>query len=154
MRALWFFLHVFGFILWIGGALAVMAMGVGGKRERLEDQGLVVRLQALVYRMLIGPGALVTVVSGFVLTLQMYGQATAVGLSHGLMAMQGLGLIAAIVVFVVALPTSAKLARLEPIGADAAPFHGLRRRLISAGMGSGVLALLALVTGVLYRYRG
>lgn len=154
MRALWFFLHLFGYTIWIGGALAAMTLGIAARRERPEAMGLVVRLQGAIYRALIGPGALATVVSGFVLTLQMYGRATAVGLSPWLMAMQGLGLIAAIVVFVVALPTSAKLARLEPVGPDAAAFHGLRRRLIVAGMGSGSLAALSLVTGVLYRYPG
>jgi len=152
MRALWHFIHTFGYCLWIGGALAAMTLGVAGKRASPEQMGLVVRLQGSLYRALIGPGALASTLSGLVLTLQMYNQATAVGLSTGLMAMQGLGLVGAIIVFVVALPTSAKLSRLEPTGSTGPAFHGLRRRLVVAGMSSGTLAMLALVVGVVYRY--
>jgi hypothetical protein len=153
MRALWYLLHVFGYSIWIGGALAAMAVNIASKREAPEHMGLVVRLQAAIYRSLIGPGALASTVSGFVLTLQMYNQATAVGLSHGLLMMQGLGLIAAILVVVIALPTSAKLARLEPVGPSAPAFHGLRKRLVLASMSAGTLAFAALVAGAFYRYQ-
>jgi hypothetical protein len=152
MRAFWHFVHIFGYSIWIGGALAAMTLGIAGKRASPEQMGVVVRLQGSIYRALIGPGALATTLSGLVLTLQMYNQATAVGLSSWLMAMQGLGLIAAIIVFVVALPTSAKLSRLEPTGSTGPAFHGLRRRLVVAGMTSGTLAVGALVVGVVYRY--
>lgn len=152
MRALWYFIHIFGYSLWIGGALAAMALGVASRREAPDRLAQVVRLQGTLYRALIGPGALASTVSGFVLTLQLYNQATAVGLSHWLMAMQGLGLIAALIVFLVSLPTSSRLLRVEPTGPSAAAFHGLRKRLVIASMTAGTLALLALVAGAGYRY--
>lgn len=153
MRALWHFIHIFGYTIWIGGAFAAMTLGIAGKRASPEHMGLVMRLQGSLYRALIGPGALASTLSGLVLTLQMYDRASAVGLSSWLMAMQGLGLVAAIIVFVVALPTSAKLSRLEPAGSTLPVFHGLRKRLVVAGMTSGMLAVAALVVGVIYRYR-
>ncbi len=152
MSTTWYFLHILGYCVWIGGALAAMAVSIAARRERDEDWGIVVRLQASIYRALIGPGAAVATVSGLILTLRLYNRVSAVGLSHWLMAMQGLGLIAAIMVFVMVLPTSAKLARLEPVGPDAAAFHGLRRRLVTWGMSSSILALITLLTGALYRY--
>jgi len=152
MNQLWYFLHILGYCVWIGGALAAMTVSIAARREPVEQLGVVVRLQAGIYRSLIGPGALASTVSGFVLTLQMYNRATAVGLSPWLMAMQGLGLAAAVMVFIGALPTSAKLARLEPTGPSAPAFHGLRRRMVIWGMSSGMIALAALLTGALYRY--
>lgn len=154
MRSVWYFVHIFGYSIWIGGALSAMALAIASKRERPDELGLVVRLQASIYRALIGPGALASTVSGFILTLQLYNQASAVGLGRWLMAMQGLGLLAALLVFVVALPTSAKLSRLGPTGETAAAFQGLRRRLVMASMTAGTLAVLALVAGALYHRPG
>lgn len=152
MRALWYFIHIFGYSLWIGGAIAAMAIGIAGRREGPESLAAVTRMQGVIHRMAIGPGALASLVSGLILTMQMYNQATAVGLSHWMMAMQGLGLIATLLVVVVALPTSAKVSRLEPTGATAAAFAALRKRLVTVSMLAGTLAVLALLTGAFYRY--
>ena len=127
-----------------------MAISIAGRREAPETMGPVVRLQGAIYRALVGPGALASTVSGFVLTLQMYNQVTAVGLSHWLMAMQGLGVVATLIVLLGAIPTSAKLSRLEPTGPTAPAFHGLRKRMVMLGMLSGTLAVLALVAGAAY----
>jgi hypothetical protein len=151
VRSLWLLLHVLGFAAWIGGALAVMAIGVAVKRERGDYLGVAVRLQGAVYRAVVGPGALAVTVSGFILTLQLYNQAASVGLSPWLMGMQGVGLVAALIVFLAVLPTALKLTRLEPTGSTAEAFQALRRRQVMAGMASSTLALLALVLGVLAR---
>ncbi len=47
---LWLFLHILGFTLWIGGAIAAMVTGVAAKREDRARLGAVVRAQAAVRR--------------------------------------------------------------------------------------------------------
>src|SRR3954465_10352755 len=64
----WLFLHLLGFTLWIGGAIASMVAGGSGKREGREALGVVARAQAAIQKALIGPGALITVLSGLILT--------------------------------------------------------------------------------------
>ena len=153
MKALWYFIHMYGQVAWLGGALAAMTLSLAAKREAPELMGVAVRLQGAIYRVLVGPGALLNVVSGFLLTLQMYSAVTAVGLSHWLMAMQGLGIIAALIALVHTVPTSAKLARLEPVGPTAVAFKAIRKRMILSGMTSSLLGMLALLTSALYQMR-
>ena len=69
----WLFLHVLGFTLWVGGAIASMVAGVSAKREGREGIGVVTRAQAAIQKMLIGPGALLTVLSGLMLTFRATG---------------------------------------------------------------------------------
>jgi len=145
VRSILVFLHLFGQIAWLGGALAAMTIGIASKREQKEHLGPTVRLQSAIYQNLIAPGALVVVVSGILLTLNMYNQATAVGLSRGLMAMQGFGILGALIILVYTLPKSTKLARLEPGGPAAAMFEGLRRKVVMSGMVASTLGVLALV---------
>lgn len=149
MRSILIFLHLFGQIAWLGGALSAMVIGIASKREQKDQIGPTVRLQSAIYRTLIGPGALVVVLSGILLTLQMYNQATAVGLSRPLMVMQGLGILGALIILVHTLPTSTRLARLEPAGPGAPIFEALRRKVVMSGMISSTLGMLALIAGVL-----
>jgi hypothetical protein len=153
MRAFWYFVHIFAQIAWVGGSLAAMTIAAGGRREPEELAGTVVRLQAGLYRSLVGPGALFTVLSGIVMTLQLYNRFTAVGISHWLLAMQGVGIAGALVALVHTVPTSSRLARLEPVGPSAAAFHGLRRRLRVSGMVQGLLAMLGVLTAAMYQVR-
>lgn len=153
MKALWYFVHMIGQIAWIGGSMAAMAVSLAGRREAPELMGMVVRLQGTIYRALVGPGALLTVLSGIVLTLQMYNRFTAVGLSHWLMAMQGVGIAGGLIALVHTVPTSSKLARLEPTGSSAPAFHGIRRRLQISGMVQGLLAMLGVLTAAMYQIR-
>ncbi len=145
MRPFLYFLHLIGQIAWLGGALSTMVIGIAIKREYKDQLGPAVRLQSAIYRALIGPGALAVVLSGILLTLQMYNQATAVGLSRSLMAMQGLGIAGALITLVHTLPTSTRLARLEPAGPGGVLFEGLRRRVVISGMVASTLGMLALV---------
>jgi hypothetical protein len=142
-----------GQIAWLGGALAAMTIGVAAKRESPEQLGLVVRLQSALYRMLVGPGALVIVLSGILLTLQMYNQFVIVGLNHSLLAMQGLGILGGLMVLVHTVPTSSKLARLEPTGPTAAAFAAIHQRLKISGMISSLIGLLGVVTSAMYQLR-
>lgn len=151
MRHFWLFVHILSFTLWLGGAAAAMALGIAMKREARESLATATRLQASIYRSLIGPGALLATVSGLILTLQLYGTAMSTGgLPHGLMMMQGAGIIAALVALVVSVPTASKVTRLDPV-ADAIAFDALRKRMRIAGPIAGLLALVALLGGVLIR---
>lgn len=151
MSALWYFIHIFGYTIWIGGALAAMVVSIAARKEPPGAQGTAIRLLTRIYPALVGPGTILTVLSGFILTLRMYNRVTAVGINHWMMAMQGLGLVAGILIILVVLPTAAKLSRVDPIS-DPAAFEGLRRRLAIWGMGANSLAFITLVTGALYRF--
>jgi hypothetical protein len=151
MRAFWYFAHIAGYSIWIGAALAAMVLGIASKREPANASGTASRLHMSLYPTLIGPGAILSLVSGLFLTLQLYNRVTAVGLSQWLMAMQGLGLLASLIVIVFALPAASKLSRLDP-ERDPDLYPPLKKRLVLVGMGSGILAMLALLTGALYRY--
>ena len=84
----WLFLHILGFALWIGGAVASMVAGVSAKREGREGLGIVARAQAAIQKVLIGPGALITVLSGLMLTFRITGQnGDLVGFNPGLVLM-------------------------------------------------------------------
>jgi hypothetical protein len=147
---LWVFLHIVGFTLWIGGGVASMVAGIVSKGEERARLGAVVRAQAAVQKVLVAPGALLTVLSGLMLTFAVTsltgGEA---GFSLWLVLMQGAGLVGALIVLLVGLPTSSKLARIDPLGPNAAYFDELRQRQRVTSSIAGVFALAALVGGAM-----
>jgi len=149
MSPLWLSLHLIGFTGWIGGLLALFALDRGSAREGPDLRGSFTRARGAVYRLLVGPGAMLTVVSGMILTLQLYGEATSVGLSHALMTMQGLGLVAALLSLIVSVPTASRLGRLEPTGPSERLFAQLAARLRVSDMVTLGLGLIALVAGTM-----
>jgi hypothetical protein len=152
VRHLLLFVHLFGFVLWMGGGLSAMNLGLAMRRVPRGELPLMVQLQGRLLRGQILPGVLLVVVSGLLLTLRLYGSATAtVGFPTTLMVMQGAGLLGAAIVLIVMLPTTARLGRLDPTGEQAPLFDMLRTRVSMAGSLVGVLALTALVMGVLLR---
>ena len=148
MNRAWLFLHLLGFTLWLGGAIAVMIIGIAAKREDRHGLGAVVRAQATLMKVAIAPGALLAVLSGLVLTFRI-GGVDLPGFSIWLMLMQGAGLVAALLTLLIALPTAAKLSRLEPIGETARYFDELRQRQRIVGSISGTLGLVALFAGAM-----
>jgi hypothetical protein len=147
---LWLFLHIVGFTLWIGGALAAMVAGIAAKREDRASLGAVVRGQAAMQKILVAPGALLAVLSGLMLTFTVTSlRGGAPGASFWLVLMQGAGLVGALIVLMVGLPTAAKLARLDPEGPSAAYFDELRQRQRVVGSLAGIFALAALVGGAM-----
>jgi hypothetical protein len=146
---LWLFLHLLGFTMWLGGGLAAMFVGIAAKREDRRGLGAVVRAQAALYKTLIGPGALLAVLSGLILTLSV--GYTPDGMSVWLMVMQAAGLIAALLVLFLAVPTASRLSRLDPEGPNAPFFDALRNRLKVIGMIAGTLGLIALLAGAMLR---
>ena len=150
MKGFWLFLHVMGFVAWLGGGLAVMLSGITAKHFPPEQRLAVYRIMSVVTRNLIGTGAVLVVVSGFLLSVPYFQSATVPG---WLVAMQGLGLLGAIVAIFVVTPTAARLGRLEldPGGELPESFAGLRRRQAIFATVAGAFALLALISGTIFR---
>jgi hypothetical protein len=152
MIRLWLFLHLLGFTLWLGGGFASMVMGMAGKREDRAGLGVIARGQSAIQRSVIAPGALLAVLSGLILTFSVTGRTgELVGFSLPLVVMQGTGVLGALLTLLIALPTAAKLGRLDPAGPAAAYFDELRQRQKLVTSISGTLALAALVAGALVR---
>ena len=150
MIRLWLFLHLLGFTMWLGGGIGAMFAAISAKKESREALAGVLRGQAAVQRLIIGPGALITVLSGLILTLNVdsrFGAGTG-SVGPWLMVMQVSGLAAGLLTLFVTVPTSARLARLDP-EAHPAGFDRLRQRMRVVGAVSGGLGLLALLAGAL-----
>jgi uncharacterized membrane protein len=146
----WLFLHLLGFTLWLGGAIASMIMGIAAKAEERSGLGAVVRAQSKLTKVAIAPGALLTVLSGLILTFQLSGGDFA-GFSPWLVVMQGAGIIAALITLLIALPTAARLGRLDPTGEAARYFDELRSRQRIVASIAGTFGLVALFAGAMLR---
>jgi hypothetical protein len=144
----WLFLHLLGFTMWLGGAIASMIMGIAAKREERSGLGSVVRAQSTVTKVAIAPGSLLTVLSGIILTFQLSGGDFA-GFSVWLVIMQGAGLIAALITLLIALPTATRLGRLDPSGEAARYFDELRARQRIVASIAGTFGLVALFAGAM-----
>ncbi|MGH7529562.1 MAG: hypothetical protein ACREMN_04200 [Gemmatimonadales bacterium] len=144
------FLHFLGFAAWLGGGLAMMLAGITAKNFAPEARLGVYRVTSVVARNLVGPGALLVLVSGFLLSLPYFTNAT---VPSWLMAMQGLGLLGAIIAIGIVTPTAARMGRLELDARGELPeaFTGLRRRQAIFATLAGVLLLLALLFGTIWR---
>ena len=150
MKGFWLFLHVMGFVAWLGGGLAIMLSGITAKYLPPDHRLAVYRVMSVVARNLIGPGAVLVVVSGIVLSVPYFSSAT---VPTWLMAMQTFGLLGAIVIIGIVTPTAARLGRLEVDARGELPesFTGLRRRQAIFATLAGILALFALLSGTLFR---
>jgi len=150
VRGLWLFLHYMGFAAWLGGGLAMMLVGITAKYFPPEQRLAVYRVTSVVARNLIGPGAVLVVLSGFILSIPFFKNAT---VPSWLMAMQSLGLLGAIVAIGVVTPTAARMGRLEldPRGELPEAFTSLRRRQAIFATLAGIFAVLALLAGTVFR---
>jgi hypothetical protein len=152
MIRVWLFLHLFGFTMWLGAALASMVGGIAAKREDRASLGAVVRAQATIHKALIGPGAILTILSGLVLTFAVTGRmGELAGFNFWLVLMQGTGIIGALLALLVSVPTAAKLSRIDPTGPTAAYFDELRQRQRIVGSIAGTFGLIALTAGAMVR---
>jgi hypothetical protein len=139
-----------GFVAWLGGGLAVMLSGITAKYFAPDQRLAVYRVMSVVSRNLIGPGAVLVVLSGIILSVPYFKDAM---VPSWLMAMQGLGLLGAIVAIAIVTPTAARLGRLEVDARGEMPesFAGLRRRQAIFATLAGIFALLALLAGTVFR---
>ena len=148
----WLFLHIFGFGLWLGGGVALLLNGLAAEKEGRPALGLVMRLQSGIARFAVAPGALLTTLSGLMLT---FGNIHTPTMGNPWMAtMQGLGILAALLTLAISVPAAARLARLDPMGQHAAFFDRLRKRQRLVGLQSLTTGLGALLGGAMYRYGG
>jgi hypothetical protein len=111
------------------------------------------RVSCKVQTRLVGPGALVVVLSGGL--LMMNSAFMAGGPPPGwLSLMMACGVIAAVITLAVTMPAASRLARLEldPRGELPETFHGLRKRMVIFATIAGTLGLLALIAGTILRY--
>ena len=137
--------------MWLGGSLGNMMIGLRARGEPRDQLNAVARSLGVVYRSIILPGSLLTVISGLILTMIIYGAPGAMQtMSRWLMVMQGAGIIAALITLIAVVPTAAKVTRVDAV-TQAAQFDGLRKRVARLGMMSGVFGLLALLAGAMYR---
>lgn len=151
MKGFWLFVHVMSFVAWLGGGLAVMLCGITAKYFAPDQRLAVYRVMNVVTRNLIGPGAVLVVLSGIVLSVPYFKNSM---VPSWLLAMQGLGLLGAIVAIGIVTPTAARLGRLEVDARGDLPesFAGLRRRQAIFATLAGIFALLALLAGTVFRF--
>lgn len=148
----WLFLHILGFGLWLGGGVALLLNGLAAEKEGRPALGLVMRLQSGIARFAVAPGALLTTLSGLMLT---FGNIHSPTMGNPWMAtMQGLGILAALLTLAISVPAAARLARLDPMGQHAAFFDRLRKRQRLVGLLSLTMGIGALLGGAMYRYGG
>ncbi len=152
MRHVLFATHLLGFVLWMGGGIAAGTIGFAMGRAPRSVLGVMAGLLGRLHQRMILPGALLTVLSGLLLTLSLYGSATSVsGYPVPLMVMQGAGLVGAAIVLIVNFPAVSRLTRLDPAGEHGALFDALLRRASLSGALTGVFAVIALLGGAWLR---
>jgi hypothetical protein len=144
-------LHVLGFVLRMGGAFALMVSSVAARKEDRPALGPLVRAQAAMTGAMVGPGAGMTVATGLILTFRMFGTAQPAP-GGWIIVMQGAGLLAGIITLAFTIPAAGRLRRMDPVGPHAAVFDALRGRQRVVGSLSGLLALIALLGGVMARF--
>ncbi len=146
------FVHFIGSALWIGGAVTALVLAFGARRESVEVRVGLFRLLTQVQTLVIGLGALLTAGTGIVWSMWLVqdgGEASTH--SVGLWLMQGLGLLGAVLVLFVAVPTAVKVGGLAVATDDGQvlpAFEYLRRRQVVVSSVATVLAILSLFTGV------
>lgn len=151
MKSALLLLHLLGMSMWFGGALAAMVMAFGVRGARWEAKATVYPLLARVHVRIIAPGALLTVLTGFLLigSLVTRGLGDMLG-QPGIIIMQTAGLIAALLALAGGLPTANKAARMVSMQeAEGAPVVALlRKRQALVSSSAGVLFLVALIGAV------
>ena len=139
--------------MWLGGGVAVMCLAIANKGTSRDQLATVARSLAAIYRAVVTPGAALVVISGIVLTMRLMSDLGAGGggtVSPWILLMQGAGLLAAALLLVAQFPAALRLSRLDPV-THAAAFDATRSRVRVLGAITGLLALIALIGGVMSR---
>jgi hypothetical protein len=150
MKGFWLLVHLIGMTAWLGGGLANMLGGITAKSFAPAERLAAYRLMGAVHRSLVGPGAVLVLISGIMLTVSYM----KIGITPGwLNLMMGTGMLGGLITIALQVPTAARLARLEldPRGELPESFAGLRKRLAFSGMSAGILILIALLAGTILR---
>lgn len=149
------FAHFLGMSLWIGGMVAAMVVSANARSATGAELNAAFRWAGRVYSLVVGPGALLTVITGLVLTMSLAQRAGAEVMAQpSIWVMQVTGLVAGVLVLFVALPTSTNMARMADAAAGGelpASFGGMQRRLSVVVHIVAVLVVLSLFFGVVVR---
>ncbi len=142
------FVHLLGMSLWIGGMVAAMVLSANAKTATGIERNAALRWAGRVYSLIVGPGALLTVVTGLVLTMSLAQRgASQVMAQPSIWVMQAAGLGAGVLVLFLALPTAATMARMADASGDGElppTFGSLQRRLSVVVNVVAVLVILSL----------
>lgn len=146
MRGLWMFIHFAGFVAWMGAGLGAMTAGIVAKRFAPGERLAVYRVIGAMHGILVGPGAILVVLSGLLLAGPAMGEA---GPPGWLVWMMLAGLLSALIVLILAVPAAAKLGRmsLDARGELPEAFGRVRQRLVLSSSIGGGLAIIALIAG-------
>ena len=148
------FAHFFGMCLWLGGMVGAMVLAVAARSETGPARAMLHRVLDKIYSFVIGPGALLTLLTGIALTMSLTQGAGGRPLGLGTWVMQGTGLLAGVLILFAGLPTATKLARLSvklEEGGSSPAFERASKRLVVVGHVAAVLTVLSLYFGTAVR---
>lgn len=152
MTTLLLYLHLLSTAAWFGGGLAAMTAGIAVRKEPVPVRALTFHLLGRMYSQVIGPGALVSVLSGLALTMTLGMSAGLETLSGtGAVVMQGAGLVAGLLVLFLGWPLANKLTRIADKARDVLPpeFNEARKQQAIIQSLAGILILVAFYGGVI-----
>ena len=142
------FVHLFGMSLWIGGMVTAMVLIVGARAEGGSSKMTAFRWTGRIYSLVVGPGALLTVLTGLLLTMSLAQRMGSEAMARpGIWVMQVAGLVAGVLVLFVAIPTAANLARMAAEAGEGEPppaFEKMRKRLSAVAHAVALLVVVAL----------
>ena len=144
------FVHFFAMCLWLGAMVATMVMAIVAQSESVSSRLSLFRVLGKVYSSVIGPSAIVTVLTGVALTMSMTQQTGADTASMGTWVMELTGLLAGIVVLFAGLPTATRLGRLADMADASGPppaLERMRKRLAVIAYVVAALFVLSLFFG-------
>lgn len=145
------FLHLLGVALWIGGAVSAFAIAMALRDRPVPYRVSVWPLLARIHGLVIAPGAVLTVLSGLMLTMSLTNRGMGQGLmTPGILLMQFAGIGGAALALFVAVPTANQLAAFADAQPETMPAQAvqLRKRQAIVSSVAGGLALFALFAGV------
>ena len=149
------FVHFLGMSLWIGGMVAAMVLSANAKSATGVERNAAFRWAGRMYSLIVGPGALLTVITGLALTMSLAQRGASQVMAHpSIWVMQVTGLAAGVLVLFLALPTAATMARMADAAADGElppSFGGKQRRLSVVVHLVAVLVVLSLYFGTAVR---
>lgn len=148
MRGLTVALHLAGVAVWLGAGLTFMIFGPAARRMPLESWANTWMTVAKVQRSLVAPACAVATLTGILLTMDLVKSHFDLGGATWLMAMQGLGVAAAILTLVFATPLAGRMGRLAQRslekGEKDPAAESVRKVFAVVSSISGVLILIAL----------
>jgi hypothetical protein len=134
--------------------VAAMVIAVAARSESVSSRVSLFRVLGKVYSFVIGPGAVVTLLTGVGLMMSTAQPTAGETGSFGTWVMEATGLLAGALVLFAGLPTAIKLARVADLADENGPppiFDRLRKRLAAVAHTVAVLAVLSMYFGTVVR---